>query len=1542
MSDRPENNAEEQAPLQGGWRQPSTPTRWRAATPQQQPSQWRRALPEDVRQEPGPDPDWHLPAPEDTLFDTNSQLPVQERQRPVATTPSTSNLQNLSPEDLLAEVMQQRQRKPSQPSQTASGPRPEDLTLAGRQQPAEPSGPRPEDVEFTQRQTPSGPRPEDLTFQQQQPPQAEKSEQAQAETSTDDAEVLPYDQLEQQAQQEADQAGPAADQDVLPYDQVEAALDEVTQQDAEEDAFSMGEFMALASLEQQAQQQATGGDDQAQAAADDKDKDKNKDKDEDEDTSDLSPAERALRTGQQQQQATAEQTGSVPGPGEEGYDPAAYARQQIEALRGAEQQAPDAGDTQQPEQTERFAPQQPQQPQLSPQQEALAQRFRASRDNVLRLSQMYDGGQISYDDFQAQQRQYMLQDNSGIWWAFGVQNQRWHQLDPQSNQWVEAEPPVPLDASDASDVLGIDAQQQRTASPPTATGELDPVEVLPGSLPLIQDSQQGEFSGGTQYDPAGAGGTPVPRVGQPQYDENATLVGDAAFRDTLQAAEPTVQNMQTVGQQGTLQSQTQPAGVGSLADAPAQQGQQAAQPARSYDEMQASQRSSLLRTLLLLVGGLIALGALVVGGIAAYIVFVWYPERIEPFAAQIASLESYQPDFQTARILDASGDLIVELNSAEGGAREPVDLSEMSPFLLHAVISSENASFYEDPGYSIPRIIGAFVNNLQAGAVVEGASTITQQVARSLVIQDRSTTADRKLTEILVATELAQNYSKNEILELYLNNTFFGNQNYGVEAAAQFYFDKPAAELNMAEGALLAAILNAPADNNPVVSTQRDQAFAVMRVVMERMIEVECLNFQHGQWADSNERFCINQQTTVAGTDDRLLGPPDDPFAGAISALIAFVEGGNYLPRDAQFDYPHFVRLVEEQLVRAYGADAIFQRGFEVQTTLVPRIQARAQSLLVQRVDQLARNGVNTGSVMVTDPRSGAVLALVGSPDFNDEEIDGQVDNTRTYQQPGSVIKPILYAAALEGGQFTYQGVNYMTPASILWDVESRYQVGNEIYVPQNDDGIYHGPTTLRNSLQRSYNVPAVKTLEIIGFDQFRQTAERLNVNFLQQNMGLSAALGANEVRLIDLMRAYGAIANSGSYVPLRTILSITDSNDNPVPLAPLGFEDEPAQVLSPQVAYLLQNILSDDNARQPVFGVNSDLTLSRLGISAQDVVGAKTGTTDGGRDLWTMGFTNNRVVGVWLGTVDDQDTVNLSGFTAAAPLWNRVLEEAIENAGDFGSFSPPQRVLNDVQYCADTGTQPYNGCPTVTTGTFMQGQLPPQDADPFVQTLQIDAWTGKIANNFCPNNVVTQRFADLNNDPFALAYLNNQPAGRSYAQRIGVALPLQQAPLASCQQGDPLPQVAFQAPSPGQAVEETVPIAGQATGPNFERWELAYASSQNPNNFISIGGATQEAVAGSQIAQWDTTEVANGQYTLRLTAFSQAGGEISTTIAVTVDNELPTPTPTLTPTLTPTATLIPSATPTLPVVQVPTGGNATAIPFDPVNPTPTATVGDF
>ncbi|MBZ0292037.1 MAG: penicillin-binding protein, partial [Anaerolineae bacterium] len=897
-----------------------------------------------------------------------------------------------------------------------------------------------------------------------------------------------------------------------------------------------------------------------------------------------------------------------------------------------------------------------------------------------------------------------------------------------------------------------------------------------------------------------------------------------------------------------------------------------------------------------------------------------YNNIASDYRQQVADLANYRPSFQTVRILDAQGQLLADLTSQDGGDRTPLNsLARISPELIYSVVSVEDERYFENPGYDPISIFRAFVQNIGAGSVVSGASTITQQVASRLILQDSTPTADNKLREIVIASEIARRYSKAEILLLYLNEIPFGNQSFGVEAAAQFYFDKPAAEINLTEGAMLAALIGAPSARNPV--TNRSEAFAQTDNALRIIASVPCLNFT--EVAGVNGEYCIDR--------NRILNAQDN-FTGQTLVQRAEVQARDYLPRETQIDYPHFVFYVLEELESQFDVAEIYQRGFVVRTTLNAVIQDSAEQALRNKLNTIGLNGANNGAVMVTDPTSGAILAMVGSANFNNPDISGQVNNVFAWNQPGSTIKPVMYAKALDGvGDRNGNGVidysEYLTAASILWDVPTQYT--DPPYTPVNFDGVYRGPVSVRRALSNSLNVPAVKAFDFIGAEGFVEISRRLGLTFESDTrgeppvIGRPSAVGATDVRLFDMMQAYGAIANNGVLTSLYSIESVTDSDGNEVPLQG---RDEPARALRAQVAFLLQNILSDDAIRAEAFGANSVLNVNGY----PGLVGAKTGTTNDIRDLWTMGFARNLVTGVWIGRVDDAPMRNLDSLSTSAEVWNQVMKTALDRRPRPPGFQNPGDIVQ-LTICDLTGTLPGDNCPGRRNELFAVNQPPPPPEQGIVVSIPIDTWTFRRANDICPDNVEFRTFANVS-DPFAIAWLTT--TGRQTANLLGLPQDIQTPPDQACDLNTTLPTALLAAPADGATVENVIQITGAVAAPNFARYQLEYAPLSNSNNFVPITGAIteQRPTNGSVLGEWDTRNVPNGDYIIRLAMFAtqeSGGGYLYRTTRVRVENVLPTATPT------PTQ---PSPTPTA-IVPVITD---TTVPFPSVTPLTLPTADTF
>ncbi|MDE2635410.1 MAG: transglycosylase domain-containing protein [Chloroflexota bacterium] len=1078
----------------------------------------------------------------------------------------------------------------------------------------------------------------------------------------------------------------------------------------------------------------------------------------------------------------------------------------------------------------------------------VARRFIEMQNQAATLADLLNKEEINFEDYQRLLYEAMVQDEQGVWWMIDAENEDWYRHDPDRNQWEVG---------------------------------------YPAALREYEGGQSASFNGDetlTEYDlPSTLG---APKAGEPIYDERGVKIGTTPpTKDELYTVPGTAALADEIpGQQPTLPGDAQLTGT---IPAAAQADPSSVIP-RAIDadfalgaspvvqELLETRRSRRTRLLMTVLAALLMLG-LAGGIIAAGVVMMWYRDTVEPFADGIAALANYSGAYQTARIFDSQGNLLAALNSEETGARTAVPLEQISPFMIHAIVSQENERFFDDPGFDPVAIVRAFMQNVSGGGVESGASTITQQIARNLVLKDRDVTVQRKLNEILVALEIANRYDKNFILALYLNEIFFANRNYGVEAASNFYFGHSADQLNYAEAALLASIVPSPVQHDPVEN--RATAIAAMRSTMRKMIDIGCLQFQHGDWLERGP-FCI-----IDGAEDDLVKTnAAGEIAGGLAILqIAEIETTRFQQGEFQVRYPHFVDFARAAVVAELGEEALFQRGLSIHTTLNPALQETAAAALSDHARGLksAATGVHTGAVMVTDPATGAIRAMVGSHDYYESE-SGQVNNALTFQQPGSAIKPFVYMAALQEAEG-----RYLTPASIIWDVPLVEDLGaGGIYQPQNVDRKFHGPVSVRSALQNSYNVPTVKIFrDYVGAGRFANTADALGLQFPDDSfISLASALGANEVSLYDMMRAYAVLANGGARVPLYAIERITESVDGEHVEIP---RERPAgeQVISPALAYLMQNILSDDGARAPSFPAGSNLTLARAGIATPNTVAAKTGTTNGGRDLWTMGFTRSAVVGVWLGTSDNTPTYNTSGYRSAAPLWNTIMAAATNWYPPRPFENPGGVVAREV--CRTTGTLGFPTCPEPTTDLFLHEQYPPAPETGFLQRVAVDSWTLLRANEFCASHVTERNFVAVS-DAAALDWLNNSEAGRQFAQSLDLALPVKPPPQAGCAQGQQLPLINLSSPNDGAVLRGAVELRGQVSAPDFDKFELLYASAAAPETFYPISASlVQMPQYGSPLGVWDTVaaQVPNGETILRLAADSRSGGFIHFDLNVTVDN---------------------------------------------------------
>lgn len=600
-------------------------------------------------------------------------------------------------------------------------------------------------------------------------------------------------------------------------------------------------------------------------------------------------------------------------------------------------------------------------------------------------------------------------------------------------------------------------------------------------------------------------------------------------------------------------------------------------------------------------------------------------------------LQRYQPGplprvFETTRITDRHGALLAEL--WDEGRRTWIPLSAVSQHLLDATIATEDATFYANVGIDPARIAGAALQNAQQGSVQSGASTITMQLARNLFIgpdERYRESMDRKMLEAGLAQELTTLFSKDELLEMYLNLLNYGHLAYGPEAASQVYFAKPAADLTLAEATLLAGIPQQPATLDPFKNF--DAARARQRIVLDMMV-------RHGKLTPA--------QADAAFAEPIALNP--DPDRRIVAA-------------------PHFAHYVTQEAQALLDQESLARGGWTITTTLDLPMQTVAQDLVAARVAEFQPQfDLSNAALVALRPGSGQILAMVGSADFDDASIDGQVNVAVSPRQPGSAIKPLLYATAFDD--------TLLSPASVLWDVPVTYTVSaGNVYTPVNYDHQFHGPVTARTALANSYNVPAIKLLDAVGVGRMLERSQAMGLRSLTQDAnhyGLSLTLGGGEVTLLDLTTAFATLANAGAYTTPTPFLAVADAQGRPVALP----QAEVRQAVSPAAAFQVTDILSDNAARTPAFGVNNPLRISQPAA-------VKTGTTSDWRDNWTVGYTRYLVVGVWAGNSDGRPMRNTSGLTGAAPIWSGfmqavladpVLLATLEAAGDptAWQFQPP------------------------------------------------------------------------------------------------------------------------------------------------------------------------------------------------------------------------------------------------------------------------------
>lgn len=728
------------------------------------------------------------------------------------------------------------------------------------------------------------------------------------------------------------------------------------------------------------------------------------------------------------------------------------------------------------------------------------------------------------------------------------------------------------------------------------------------------------------------------------------------------------------------------------------------------------------------------IGALVTGGFIIFIALL----LISFVAFGIFATTLPSPDKltnrtidQSTKIYDRNGELLYDIYGNEN--RTLVPLEDVPENLKKATIAIEDKNFYRHKGFDALGILRSVWEIVTTHHLVSG-STLTQQLVKNALLSSEQTVI-RKAKEIVLSIEIENKYSKDQILQIYLNEIPYGGTAWGVEAAANLYFGKHAKDLNLEESSILAGLPQSPTRYSPFGSNPKSY---INRTddVLRRMKE---------------EKYITDDQYKKAKGD-------------IDSGNVKFAEQGQGIKA------PHFSLYVRDQLVAKFGEQKVLTGGLKVTTTLDLKVQDMAQKVVTDEVEKAKGLKVGNGAAVVQDPKTGEILAMVGSKDYFAKDYDGNVNVALAHRQPGSSIKPINYVTGFKNGY---------NPATMFLDIKTTFPGGTGLkdYTPVNYDGKEHGPVQIRYALGNSYNIPAVKMLKLNGVAAMIATAHDMGINTFTEpdRYGLSLTLGGGEVELLELTNAYSVFANQGQRVDPVSILKITDSKGSVID----EFKPTPGQqVLRKEHAFLISDILSDKNAKLAAFGGFAVENI--LNVKGQ-VIAAKTGTTDDKKDNWTMGYTPSYTVGVWVGNNDGtpMDPKLSSGITGAAPIWHGIMVKLLEGKKAEPFVKPDGIVQMAVDKVSGMLPSPATGGET-RLEYFAKDQVPTK-VDDMRKTVTICRFTGQPADPGCiSTGQVDSHSVEVLYDPFVKQYCNGDcsaalggPAG-SGAPNVVVTTPVQ------------------------------------------------------------------------------------------------------------------------------------------------------------------------
>lgn len=801
-------------------------------------------------------------------------------------------------------------------------------------------------------------------------------------------------------------------------------------------------------------------------------------------------------------------------------------------------------------------------------------------------------------------------------------------------------------------------------------------------------------------------------------------------------------------------------------------------------------------------------------GVAAFVFFIaglfaWYSKDL-PTPGTIRDRQAAE----STRIFDRTGKSLYEIHGDKD--RTILSSDEIPDIVKQATLAAEDRYFYDHFGIDFRGLLrAAFLDVFQGQRV--GGSTITQQYVKNALLTNHKT-LDRKIKELILSLEVEAMFSKEEILTMYLNEVPYGSSYYGVQAASKAFFAKDAKDLTLPEAAMLGAIVQRPTRYSPY-GTHTDELKGRRDFVLDTMADLGNITKEQAEEAKATEIAVVEQRDSI--------------------------------------EAPHFVFYIREQLVEQFGEEMVEQGGLKVTTTLDLDMQHKAEEAIAKGMDRVRARGGSNAALVSVNPDNGEIVAMVGSADYFDKENDGNVNVTLSQRQPGSSFKPIVYAAGFK---------EQYSPASTLWDVSTDF--GN--YRPNNYDGSFRGPVSVRFALANSLNIPAVKMLGLVGINKAIDFAHELGITTLndRDRYGLALVLGGGEVRPLDMATAFSVFANGGTYRPPVSILKVERSDGE------ILFEQQSGkgekQVLDPAVAYQITDVLSDNAARSAVFGPRSSLYFPNRQVAA------KTGTTQEFHDAWTVGYVPELATAVWVGNNDNTGMRNADGSVVAAPIFNTFINSTVGGASDRKFVRPDN--LRSVTVDKLSGKLPTDSSPETVTDLFAPWQIPKEKDDIHVK-VKVNKLNGKLASALTPASLTEERTYTVLRSERPESPSWNQPV-IDWAQSHGIQLGTPPTETDDMYNESNLPQVNITDPSDGQTVTGTFSVTATASA------AFGLRSVDLTIDGIGYGFDTtapyQFTVAASDLGP--------GEHTVNMTTYDVNGASQTDTITVRIDADAKAP----------------------------------------------------